>query len=128
MAKFDFSDVQSPDSWGKLTSGTFTLNGASSPATTAGTGWTVARTGTGEHTVTLTSKVGQILAVIPVSENSAAADDSINSELSSVDHTNNTFTVTTVSGASGGARTATDLGTDTKVNFMLFYRSTAVQP
>jgi len=127
MAKYNFSDIQSPDTWGKLVSGHYAGNGASSPTVTSGTGWSVARTGTGVHQVTLTGKVGQIISVT-AGEQHAGAVDTIRSSVTAVDHNSATFDITTVSGASGAARAATDAGSDVAIHFSCFYRSTKVQP
>lgn len=45
-----------------LLAGNFDTNGASSPASPVGKGYTVARTGTGTYTVTLTDNYPQLLA------------------------------------------------------------------
>jgi hypothetical protein len=127
MAKYNFSDVQSPDSWGKLVSGQFVSNDASSPTVTSGTGWSVARTGAGVHQITLTGKVGQIIATT-AGEQYGGAVDTIRSSVTAVDHNSSTFDITTVSGSSGAARAATDVDSDVVVHFMCFYRSTKVQP
>lgn len=126
-SKFEFSDVQSHGSWGKLVSGHFVSNDSSNPTVLSGTGWTVARTGTGVHKVTLSVPVGQIIATT-AGEQYAGAVDTVRSSITGVGHNDGTFEITTVSGASGGARAAADMDSDLVVHFMCFYRSTKVQP
>lgn len=127
MSKYNFSDVQSPDSWGKIVTGSFTSNGTSDPTVTKGTGYTVSRTGTGVHLITLTGKVGQLIATV-AGEDYAGAVDTIRTSVTATSESAGTIEVTTISGASGAARSATDVGSDVTVNFYCFYRSTTVQP
>lgn len=125
--KYEFTELQAPDSWNKLVSGHFASNDASSPTVTSGTGWTVARTGAGVHKVTLNTVVGQIITVL-AGEQYAGAVDTVRSSVTAVDHNNATFDITTVSGASGAARAATDVDSDVVVHFTCLYRQTKVQP
>lgn len=127
MAYISFHDVQAPGAWTKMVSGHFASNGSSSPAVTSGTGWTVARTGTGVHTVTLTGGYGQILATV-AGVQYAGAVDTIACYVTALDHNASTFSITTVSGASGAAKSAVDVGDDVMVHFTCVAQNTAVKP
>ena len=64
MASRVFRDVQALNSELKIVAGSFTTNGSSSPdsANNTGKGWSVARTGTGELTVTLEDTYGGLIS------------------------------------------------------------------
>lgn len=108
--------------WECITQGSFTCNGASSPTTTAGSGFTVARTGTGAYTITV-PQATQILSASVQAEDAGA--DLVGVLLNTTAGAGVGLTVTTISGASGGAKSATDLGSPVKVHFTLAYQRTA---
>lgn len=63
MANRTFHDVQSARSELKLIPGRFLFNGTSSPATTYGKGFTIARTGVGVYTITLQDRYAELESV-----------------------------------------------------------------
>ena len=119
----DKYSLETPNVWGLSTGGSFTGNGASAPTTTAGDGFSVARTGTGTFEVTV-QDVKQLLAVTAGIQYDAV--DVVGVQVTAIDHAARTFEVTTISGASGAAKSAVDPGTDVVVHFHAQGKRTAI--
>jgi len=125
MANRPFYDIQGPAAFTKLISGNFACNGGSSPTTAAvsGTGYSVARTGSGQLRITLTGGYPQLEHVdADFVYTGAAALNVPDVVVTNISRSTGAFTVTTISGA-----TATDFGTDLVVSFLAVARNTSLR-
>lgn len=120
MPKYNYNPARMPGIEPRIVAGAWACNAGSDPIVASGIGYTVARTGTGEHTVTMESSLGTPLAFIPSTEYSGAAGEGVvDVELVSVGHGGATATTVTTSGG-----TAFDFGDDVVVNFVHFANAT----
>lgn len=124
MANKTFYDVQAVNPGVKILAGSFTTNNTSNPDSTnnTGAGWSVARTGTGELTVTLEdSYPGLISAQVSLALN--AAGDS-KCQFGAIDVTTaKTVVIRTITGTSAADIAA---NANNRVHFCLILRNTSL--
>ena len=124
MASKTFYDVQAVNPHVKILAGSFTTNSSSNPVATnnTGAGWSVARSGTGELTVTLEdSYPGLISAQVSLALN--AAGDS-KCQFGAIDVTTaKTVVIRTITGTSAADIAA---NANNRVHFCLILRNTSL--
>lgn len=122
MAEKIFYDVQSANPHVKIIAGSFAPNGSSAVDATSnqGTGWTVARGGTGSFTVTLDSKYPGIVSATATLALNAVADSKL--QLGAIDVSSaKTVVINNITGA-----TAADIAANAnnRIHFCLVLRNT----
>jgi len=124
MASKIFYGVQSLNPGVKVIAGSFTTNGSSNPASAnnTGAGWSVARTGTGELTVTLEDSFpGLISAQCSLALN-AAGDSKV--QFGAIDVSSaKTVVIRTITGTSAADIAA---NANNRVHFCLILRNTSL--
>jgi len=124
MASKTFYDVQAVNPHVKILAGSFTTNSSSNPVATnnTGAGWSVARSGTGELTVTLEdSYPGLISAQVSLALN-AAADSKC--QFGAIDVTTaKTVVIRTITGTAAADIAA---NANNRVHFCLILRNTSL--
>jgi len=121
MAEKIFFDVQALNPHVKLIAGTFKPNGSSAIDNTAnkGAGWTVARTGTGEYTVTLDDVYPGLLSAQVSLQHNGAGDKKVHwGAIDLAAKTLKIFAITTASAADLAAHASNH------VHFLLVLRNT----
>ncbi len=124
MASRVFRDVQALNPELKIVAGSFTTNSSSSPdsANNTGKGWSVARTGTGELTVTLEDTYGGLISAQCSLALNAAADSKV--QFGAIDVTSaKTVVIRTITGTSAADIAA---NANNRVHFALFLRNTDI--
>jgi len=123
MANRIFFDTQSLQPELKILAGSFTCNGTSDPTTTTGTGFTVARSGTGKWTVTFDDTYPGILSVMTNFELDSDAASNIVLNISNVG--TSSFIVHDYDLEDIGGTPPVDL-TGPIVHFVVFARNTSL--
>ena len=121
MAEKIFFDVQALNPHVKIIAGTFKPNGSSAIDNTAnkGAGWTVARTGTGEYTVTLDDVYPGLLSAQVSLQHNGAGDKKVHwGAIDLAAKTLKIFSITTASAADLAAHA------QNHVHFTLMLRNT----
>ena len=124
MASRVFREVQALNHETKIVGGSFTTIGSSSPdsANNTGKGWSVARTGTGELTVTLEDTYSALISGQCSLALNAAGDSKV--QFGAVDVvTAKTIVIRTITGTSAADIAA---NANNRVHFTLFLRNTDI--
>ena len=130
MANKTFYDVQAANPEVKIICGTFKPNTGSAIDNTAnvGAGWTVARTGTGQYTVTLDDPYPGLLSAQVTAQINAAAATFMQITGAPDVSSAKTIIFTALTTSSTAAPVATDIpaNANNHVHFVLFLRNTSL--
>jgi hypothetical protein len=112
-------DLQSYTPGLRLLSGSFAVNGSSAPVAAGikGTGFTVARSGTGVYTITLTAPIVDVVA-LHVSRTEATAGTFLVSA-TAYESASRTFTITTTTPAAQDTASNVAADTSNRISFIL---------
>jgi hypothetical protein len=106
--------------------GSFAPNGSSAPQTVKGKGFTVARTGAGQFTITFTDKYYDLVSIQSTLQLASAAASVV--QVGAYSATNKTLVLTVLT-ESSGALVAADVSANAnnRVNFTCWFRNSSVE-